>query len=484
MVAGLGDDGLYNPSRETLQELAAELGTETVYGSLSFESAYRSRSSDVTFNEVDDHLSVIDYFDMADAAELADDHDMITIDFALGREREYVCRYHVPQDYARIALALDTLLERADADATPDFETYQFPDDDNTRILVRPEQGKTVVFGSDYTGEGKKSFLRNFMYDVKQDGGLGLHAGTKRVTIDTGNGLEDVGQIYFGLSGTGKSTLTSHGFGLEEPEYVEMLQDDVVALMPDGSVLGTEASGLYAKTEGLTDNQEELYDAVTGAEAVLENVHVDEYGNVDFFNTDLTANGRAVIRRNDLASAADDIDLPQADQVFFITRNTLMPPIAKLTPAQAAATFMLGESVETGAADETRKGEALRVVGFNPFIIGPPGEEGNRLLNLIQENNIESYVINTGDAAGTDITVDDTVTALRETTRGGIDWHYDEQYNMALPDNIEGLDLERFYPPEQLDDFGQEWERLSQDRERYLDQFDDLDEEIRNALFS
>ncbi len=473
---------LYNPSRETLRELADEDGVETVYGSLAFESAFRSRSSDRTWNAVDHDFGLAEYLTLQEVREQGADRDMITLDFQIGDEQPYQCRYHVPQDYARIALALDTLFERYEEDSDePDFETYHLPDQDGTGILVWPEQGTTAVLGSDYTGEGKKSFLRNFMYDVKQAGGLGLHAGTKRVTIED-DGLEDVHQLYFGLSGTGKSTLTSHGFGLEPPESAEMLQDDVVGLLPDGTVIGTEGNGLYSKTNGLTDSQEELYRAVTSAGAVLENVDVDRYGHVDFHNTDLTANGRAVVPRDMLESASEHIDMPELDQIYFIARNSLLPPIAKLTDAQAASTFMLGESVETGAADPEKDGDAVRVPGFNPFIIGPPGEEGNRLHDLIADTDVDSYLINTGDAAGNDIGVDDTVTILDQTTRGTLDWELDDVYGMALPTHVDGIDLDAYYPPGQLDDFAQQWESFTDDRQDYLDRFDTLNDDIRDAL--
>lgn len=477
------------PSSKTLQERAG--GTETVYGSPAFTSDYRSRSADSTYNEVDDHLSVIDLQDFYAAWNHIGDEDMITVDYTLGDEEEFICRYHVPEEYARIPLTLDNLMERYGGDQEPDFETVQLPDydfndDAGELMIVRPEDGKTAVMGSDYTGEAKKSFLRNFMYAVKQEGGLGLHAGTKRVGIETDGDLEEVGQIYFGLSGTGKSTLTSHGFWLDGEEYAEMVQDDVCALMPDGSVIGTESNGIYAKTNGLTTAQEKLYDAVTAKPTILENVAVDEDGYVDFADTELTANGRAAVRREELDSAADDIDLSSADQLYFITRNELMPPVARLTPEQAAATFMLGESIETSAGDPERAGEAVRVPGFNPFIIGSPGEEGNQLLDLITDEHgheqAESYVINTGHVAGNDISVTDTVAVLRETTRGDVEWVYDDQIGMDVPLELDGIETDAYHPPEQVDEFEEQWQALTRERRQYLSQFDDLDDSIRDAL--
>jgi len=129
-----------------------------------------------------------------------------------------------------------------------------------------------------------------------------------------------------GLSATGKSTLTSHGCWLEEPEDASMLQDDVCGLLSDGSVAGSEGEGLYIKTIGLgEDEQPELYEAATAESAILENVAVDDDGTIHFDEDRHTSNSRAVVQREELESADDEIDLSRMDQLFFITRNPLMP---------------------------------------------------------------------------------------------------------------------------------------------------------------
>mgnify|MGYP002762870987 CR=1 FL=1 len=89
------------------------------------------------------------------------------------------------------------------------------------------------------------------MLRVKEQGGLGLHDGSKRVTLNEEGAQRDVGQLFLGLSGTGKSTLTSHGLWLEEPEGVEMIQDDVCALLSSGTIAGSEGGELYIKTAAL-----------------------------------------------------------------------------------------------------------------------------------------------------------------------------------------------------------------------------------------
>jgi len=273
------DNIVYNPTQDQMRALSSELEEPTEYGSSSYVSEYRSRSSERTWNTVDrdgpvdGDASIEAALGTAGATILdaVEERELVVVDVRVGTDTEEatVGRYIVPQEYARIARSLTNLMEPVEGEE-PDFYTVQLPGEADTEIIADPDSGGTLVRGSDYTGEAKKSFLRQFMYDAKEQGGLGIHAGSKRVAVEGDDGLQEIGQVYQGLSGTGKSTLTAHGFWLDDPEYAEMLQDDVCALMPDGSVRGSEGAGLYIKTAGIDpDEQPELYDVATDQEAVL-----------------------------------------------------------------------------------------------------------------------------------------------------------------------------------------------------------------------
>lgn len=478
----------YNPSLEELRELATDDETTTEFDSPSYVSDVRSRSSDRTKNAVDHEFTEHDHELIADAIDTAGSREMICMDRLMGRHPNatFCCRLYVPLDHARIALAWASLFEPSDG-RDPDLYTVQLPDHDETAIRILPDDGVTAVLGSDYTGEAKKSFLRLFMYRIKQQGGLGLHAGSKRVRVrDADDELRTVGQAFMGLSATGKSTLTAHGCWLEEPEGAAMLQDDVCALLPDGSIAGSEGEGLFTKTIGLDETEQPgLYKATTDESAILENVAVDDDGTVDFDEPRHTANARAIIQRDELPSAADEIDLDQVDQVFFITRNPLMPPVTKLTSDQAAVAFMLGESIETSAGDPSRAGESIRVVGTNPFIVGPEGEEGNIFHELIDQLEIDCYLLNTGylgDKAK-DIGVSESVTILTEAARGTIEWTDDDRTGLTIPESIPGLEISEYYVPKYVDDYDEALADLRRERREYLTQFDTLREEIVNAVY-
>ncbi|ELY76374.1 phosphoenolpyruvate carboxykinase [Natrinema gari JCM 14663] len=478
----------YDPSLEELRELAAPDETTTEFGSPSYVSEFRSRSADRTKNAVDDEFTDRDHALIDEAVDSTDDTELLCVDRLMGRhpEASFCCRLFVPVDHARIAYAWAKLFEPSDG-RDPDLYTVQLPDHDETAIRVLPDIGFTAVLGSDYTGEAKKSFLRLFMYRIKQQGGLGLHAGSKRVRVRDADGdLRTVGQVFMGLSATGKSTLTSHGCWLEEPEGASMRQDDVCGLLSDGSVAGSEGEGLFIKTIGLDEaEQPELYAAATDESAILENVAVDDDGTVRFDEDRYTSNSRAIIQRDELESADEEIDLGRMDQVFFITRNPLMPPVAKLDEEQAAVAFMLGESIQTSAGDPSRAGESIRVVGTNPFIIGPEGEEGNIFHELIDILDVDCYVINTGYLGdrSADIGVTESVTILTEAARGTIEWTHDERMGLTIPESIPGLDVDDYYVPDHVDNYDAALADLRADRREYLAQFDTLRKVIRDAVY-
>jgi phosphoenolpyruvate carboxykinase (ATP) len=297
--------------------------------------------------------------------------------------------------------------------AEPDFISVYVPDWKETLIFLDVNQGYTYILGTDYPGEAKKSMLRQAMYWIKRRGGLGLHAGSKilRVTGPDGD-LRDVGFLLFGLSGTGKTTLTLHDHGLKDPEQAIIKQDDVVLMTREGRAYGTE-DGFYIKTEGLEPSQTVLWGGDAPDRGRTRNLKVDANGKVDFLDTSITSNGRGVVLRRFIRGTGDGIDLDKANKIVFITRrNDVVPAVARLTSEQAAAYFMLGESIETSAGDPTKAGQAKREVGTNPFIVDRRPRRATGLLEILRANpDMQAYILNTGSigakngSAGEKITI-------------------------------------------------------------------------------
>jgi len=114
---------------------------------------------------------------------------------------------------------------------------------------------------------------------------------------------------------------------------------------------------------------------------------------------------------------------------------------------------------------------------------GSEGEEGNRFHALIADNDIETYLINTGSVGDADIGVEDTVGLLEAITRGTVDWEEDDMTGLDVPERVLGVDMDRFRPAEQVEDYEQRLRGLRREREEYLAGFEDLDDSIRDAVY-
>ena len=481
-----------NPSDEQLRDWALEQGgMVTEFGNLSVVTEVRNRIAkftEVVMGEPEpDDVQLV-----RQVLEYLRGREMIQLDRVMcqtpGFKRN--CRVYVTADYPRIPLMWgNTLFPPEGGD--PDFVTITVAEWPEKKVLVFPEKGLTIILGSDYKGENKKAMLRQVMYWAKKEGSLGLHAASKIIRVFREGQLNDFGFLLFGLSGTGKTSLSCHSHWLPSPERVVIRQDDVVILRPDGSAIGTEES-FYLKTEGLeVGAQPLLYAAAISPRAILENVWVEpQTGKVDFFNSTLTSNGRAMVKRRDIAFTDNNIDLEKVSFIVFITRRQdIVPPVVRLSPEWAAAAFMLGESIETSAGDPTRAGKSLRVVGTNPFIVGSEEEEGEIFLNILRNNpHIQCFMLNTGKVGGEDrgqkITVFDSVKILEMIARDEIVWQKDKFWGYEVPVNIPGVDLNRFdpgnyYTDEQVEELSQE---LKQERLEWLSEFQHLNRDVINAL--
>lgn len=495
---------IINPSHEELKVLAREGSKTTVYGSAGFISKVRSRSAKNTYI-VDEGIKLgVDQQGISaqDAIVIANqvheylkEQEVIQLDRRMGLNPDFSlhCRMYITRPFARIPLKWNLMLfPPKDPGAEPDLVSIYVPEWPERIIFCHPLAGVTYILGTDYFGEAKKSFLRMAMFRAKQAGGLGFHAGSKVLRVQNGSKeLKDIGFLLFGLSGTGKTTLTMHDHNLTHPEKAIIRQDDVVMMNPEGYCYGTE-NGFYIKTEGLDETQKVLYHAAKSPEAVFENVKVNDDTTIDFNNTDLTSNGRGVIRREDVEGVDDKIDLDKAHRLIFITRHDkIVPPVAKLNPYQAAAFFMLGESIETSAGDPTKAGQSKREVGTNPFIVGPEGEEGNRLLEILKNNpDIECYLLNTGSVGiggnhpGVKISIKASTTILKHIAKGDIKWKTDPHWGYLIPEFIPEMDISVYEPESYYDrsEYNNMVESLREERKKWLAKYPELKPGIINAI--
>jgi phosphoenolpyruvate carboxykinase (ATP) len=495
---------IVNPSLEELREMAKHQEQTTQYGSANYVTKVRNRSAKMTYVVAEGIQLGVKQQPIAleKAQGIVDEvlsylknKEVIRVDRQMGMgEGSFHCRLYITKEFARIPyMWTNTLFPAASPDNEPDFVSVYVPEWPERIIFVDPQSLTTYILGTDYFGECKKSFLRMAMYAVKQKGGLGLHAGGKILRVKSEEGLLERGFIMFGLSGTGKTTLTVHDHGLEGEEGVVIRQDDVLMLYPDGSCKGTE-NGFFIKTEGLAPGQKVLYDAAIDKSAIFENVMVLEDGTIDFADTSLTSNGRGIVLREKIANTDSLIDLEKADKVIFITRrNDIVPPVAKLNAQQAAAFFMLGESIETSAGDPTKAGQSKREVGTNPFIIGPEAEEGNRFFEILKNNpDMECFLMNTGCVGaaegnrGEKITIKVSTEIMKQIAKGGITWETDPDWGYQVAKEIPGLDMEKYNCRKYFssEEYKKRVEKLRRERMEWLSQFPGLNPQIVEAITS
>jgi phosphoenolpyruvate carboxykinase (ATP) len=235
-----------------------------------------------------------------------------------------------------------------------------------------------------------------------------------------------------------------------------------------------------------------LYDAATSPNAILENVKVLDDGTVLFGDSELTSNGRGVILRSDVAGTDERIDLDKAHRIIFITRrDDIIPPVARLNAEQAAAYFMLGESIETSAGDPSRAGQSKREVGTNPFIIGREAEEGNKLLEILKRNpDMECYLLNTGSVGaggekeGKKISIKVSTGIMKHLAKGTIKWGYDPDWGYQVPLEVPEMDIAEYNPVSYFnsDDYQERVAKLRRERVRWLAKYRGLKEEILQTI--
>jgi phosphoenolpyruvate carboxykinase (ATP) len=368
---------------------------------------------------------------------------------------------------------------------TPNLPAPGYPDE--RCIAVDLENNVTRVLNSDYFGESKKGGLRMWNNIVYDKGGLALHAGLKVIPTPGGDRVF----MIIGLSGTGKTTTTFTTQNGSRP-----VQDDFVGLMPGGIAFGTE-NGCFAKTFSLdADFEPSIYGAVTKPTAYLENVSQDDAGAVDFFNENYTQNGRAVFEMSDLLAFEDARNVGPVDYLLILNRNeNLVPAVAKLSQAQAAAYFMLGETTGTSAGGAAEAGVFLRVPGTNPFFPLPHGLQGNRILELLDTHPIETYLLNTGRVGGKDdderskkVKIPHTSACVKGIAEQSITWTEDEEFGYQIADAVPDFDDVELLQPKRLyertgraAEYQELVDRLKVERVARLQEFPELSEEIVKA---
>ena len=247
-----------------------------------------------------------------------------------------------------------------------------------------------LIGGTGYTGEIKKGIFSalNFI--------LPVYKNTLPMHCSANVGKDGDTAIFFGLSGTGKTTLST------DPNR-SLIGDDEHGWTAENTVFNFEG-GCYAKVINLSQDQEpEIYDAIKKG-AILENVAMDANNVVDFTDTSITQNTRVSYPIDHI----ENIQVPSIGKntknIFFLTADAfgVLPPISKLTPSQAAYHFISGYTAkvagtEAGVVEPTPNFSACFGAPFMPL---HPTKYAEMLSRKMKESGVNVWLVNTGWTGG------------------------------------------------------------------------------------
>jgi len=247
-----------------------------------------------------------------------------------------------------------------------------------------------LIGGTGYTGEIKKSMFSamNFILPVDRNV-LPMHCSANK-------GAEGDVAIFFGLSGTGKTTLSS------DPKRM-LIGDDEHGWSDDG-VFNFEG-GCYAKTIDLSDSKEpDIYRAIRFG-AMLENIGFEADGvTPNFEDSEITENTRVSYPIHHIDGALDPSIAGHPDHVFFLTCDAfgVLPPVARLDPATAMYHFISGYTAKVaGTEDGITEPTAAFSAGFGePFLPLHPARYAEMLAERMKKHNTKVWLVNTGWTAG------------------------------------------------------------------------------------
>jgi phosphoenolpyruvate carboxykinase (ATP) len=329
---------------------------------------------------------------------------VFVVDGFAGWDREYRIKVRVICARAYHALFMHNLLIRP----TPgELETFGEPDlliinagdqpadplvpgvSSPTSVMLDLDRGEMVILGTNYAGEMKKGVFTAMNYWMPRRGVLSMHC-----SANEGAG-GDV-SLFFGLSGTGKTTLSS------DPRR-RLIGDDEHA-WSDRGIFNIEG-GCYAKCIGLRESQEpQIYRAIRFG-AVLENVVFDPETRIpDYDDRSITENTRACYPIEHIDGALIPCVGGYPRNIIFLTCDAfgVLPPVSRLSPAQAMYHFLSGYTAKVAG---TEVGVSEPQLTFSAcfgaaFLVLHPVRYAEMLAGLIEQHRAGAWLINTGWTGG------------------------------------------------------------------------------------
>jgi phosphoenolpyruvate carboxykinase (ATP) len=258
-----------------------------------------------------------------------------------------------------------------------------------TSVDLNLEDKELVILGTEYAGEMKKGVFTVVNYFAPKRGVLSMHCSA---TADKSTGLSS---LLFGLSGTGKTTLSA------DPKR-HLVGDDEHCWSDEG-IFNIEG-GCYAKAVNLSPEAEpDIFQALRFG-AVLENVVLDEDRLVDFTNISITENTRGAYPIEFIHNAKIPCSAGHPTDITFLTCDAfgVLPPVSSLSPAQAMYHFISGYTAKvTGTEVGVKEPSATFSPCFGgPFIVWHPNKYAELLAAKMKQHGTRVWLVNTGWSGG------------------------------------------------------------------------------------
>ncbi|MBX7245662.1 MAG: phosphoenolpyruvate carboxykinase (ATP) [Candidatus Sumerlaeaceae bacterium] len=258
-----------------------------------------------------------------------------------------------------------------------------------TSIDLSIEDGELVILGTEYAGEMKKGVFTVMNYLAPKRGVLSMHCSA---TADPKSGRSS---LLFGLSGTGKTTLSA------DPKR-RLIGDDEHCWSDEG-IFNIEG-GCYAKAINLTPESEPDIFAALRFGAVLENVVLDHDHMVDFTDTTITENTRGAYPINFVHNAKIPCVAGHPTDIIFLTCDAfgVLPPVSHLSPAQAMYHFISGYTAKVAGTEVgVKEPSATFSPCFGgPFLVWHPSKYAELLAEKMKKHGARVWLVNTGWSGG------------------------------------------------------------------------------------
>ena len=258
-----------------------------------------------------------------------------------------------------------------------------------TSVSLNFEAGEMVILGTEYAGEMKKGVFTIMNYLMPKKGVLSMHCSCNE-------GDENDVALFFGLSGTGKTTLSA--------DQSRQLIGDDEHCWTDTGVFNIEG-GCYAKCINLSAKKEpEIYGAIRFG-SVLENTVQDEKTHeVDYDNVSLTQNTRCSYPIEYIDNAKVPCVGPHPKNIIFLTCDAfgVLPPVSRLTPEQAMYHFISGYTAKVAGTEEgvTEPQTTFSACFGAPFLAWHPTKYAELLAEKMNSHDSNAWLINTGWSGG------------------------------------------------------------------------------------